>query len=176
MFLLGWLGVGVFCHAYSLLPSPLSLTLKLPVAMNVMIMLDIMITWGIGFSTAFNRAKSGGVIAEEDRNLPGFNVNADDPSSSVLSKTLQEIQLKNCELTLLLYMVLFILGTAGSPAEDDGVIAVLFFFFFSRITYLVLAVLGMRRAVLSGVGFFSAFLVTILCLWQLIARIRSPSP
>jgi hypothetical protein len=191
MMILGWLGTGIIAYAsYKISPMPIT------VALSVMIMLDMMRTWIVGFLTAFYRGKagmetipflrrsilclfshsnSGKVKAEEDRVMPGIESTEANTSLAVLADTLQEIQTKDGHVQLALYFTVHTIAgvVSTSGAAEGAYIAFLVFFFVSRIAYMILAILGVRPLLVSITHYASIFIISVLLFWNLVQRIRS---
>jgi len=167
LFLVGWMGTGTIIHLHTMAD------VKVAVALSVIIMLDLMRTWGVGFATAVNRGKAGKVIAEEDRRLPGFKEGSDN-AAEALSDILATVQTKDCQIGMVFYIAVHLLAAASleSEAAVNGYIAIICLFFFSRVAYTILAVLKMRELVLSCVAMFSVLLVFILVIWNIALRIK----
>jgi len=170
MLVLGWMGTGIFIYFQSKLPpSPPKDLLTGPVALGVMIMLDLLRTWIVAGSTAVNRGKAGLVLVEEDRKLPGISPSTEDVNAAALSQIFAKIQTKDCQIQLALYFVVHLIGTAITDHDQlSGYIAVLALFFISRLAYTIVAVLRLKPVVLTSTALFSVTMVVVLLFWAIV--------
>jgi len=158
--LMGWMGTGLISRFVGT---------EMLTGVNVMVMLDLMRTWIVGTSTAFNRGKAGLVLTEEDRRLPGVKPTTEDTDAALLSQILATIQTKDCQLQLALFFSLHLIGPVIPPGrEANGYVAVVALYLISRVAYTVVSVLKLKPLVLSSVAFFSVLMVVVLLLWGIV--------
>jgi len=137
-------------------------------------------TWIIGTCTAVYRTKAGKVIAEEDRNLPGFK-ESDDSGAAELSDIFNSVQTKDVQLQLMLFWIIHVLPPIRGSNPDDAnafraYVAIIGLFVLSRLGYTVVSALKFRGMVVTAVSLFSVLILVVLLFWNVIEKIRQTVP
>jgi len=174
LLILGWFCTGLFLYIERALEASGQHVFKAYSAFLVLLVLDIMRTWIVGFGTAVARSKAGDAIAEEDKSLPGFNPDQQDSQYAALSQSLQETQTKDNYIQIIWYLIMHAIGMpiAMKDPEADGYIALLFFFFFSRILYTVGVVLRLKPRALSCITLSSVVLLLVMWFWNFSSEMK----